>query len=61
MNDPVLGPIDQIGYVVADLDRSIARWRGRHDVGPWAAFRIHAAELLAPTTERPFRDFVALA
>lgn len=23
MHDPVLGPIDQIGYVVADLDRSI--------------------------------------
>lgn len=23
MNDPVLGPIDEIGYVVADLDRSI--------------------------------------
>ncbi|VWB43235.1 glyoxalase [Burkholderia lata] len=39
MNDPVLGPIDQIGYVVADLDRSIARWRERHDVGPWTVFR----------------------
>ncbi|MBN3782371.1 VOC family protein [Burkholderia sp. Ac-20345] len=39
MNDPVLGPIDQIGYVVADLDRSIARWRERHGVGPWTIFR----------------------
>ncbi|RQZ38265.1 VOC family protein [Burkholderia sp. Bp9090] len=39
MNDPILGPIDQIGYVVADLDRSIARWRARHDVGPWTVFR----------------------
>lgn len=39
MNDPMLGPIDQIGYVVADLDRSIARWRERHDVGPWTVFR----------------------
>ncbi|UXU91454.1 VOC family protein [Burkholderia sp. S-53] len=39
MNDPVLGPIDQIGYVVADLDRSIARWRARHEVGPWTVFR----------------------
>ena len=39
MNDPMLGPIDQIGYVVADLDRSIARWRKRHDVGPWTVFR----------------------
>ncbi|WP_107314847.1 VOC family protein [Burkholderia metallica] len=39
MNDPVLGPIDQIGYVVADLERSIARWRERHDVGPWTVFR----------------------
>lgn len=39
MNDPALGPIDQIGYVVADLDRSIARWRARHDAGPWAVFR----------------------
>ncbi|WP_260431430.1 hypothetical protein [Burkholderia contaminans] len=35
MNDPMFGPIDQIGYVVGDLDRSIARWRERHDVGPW--------------------------
>ncbi|OXI17443.1 VOC family protein [Burkholderia sp. AU15512] len=39
MNDTLLGPIDQIGYVVADLDRSIARWRKRHDVGPWTVFR----------------------
>ncbi|WP_230956603.1 VOC family protein [Burkholderia cepacia] len=39
MNDPVLGPIDQIGYVVADLDRSIARWRERHGIGPWTVFR----------------------
>ncbi|ALX15509.1 glyoxalase [Burkholderia cepacia JBK9] len=39
MNDPLPGPIDQIGYVVADLDRSIARWRARHDVGPWTVFR----------------------
>ncbi|WP_272545472.1 VOC family protein [Burkholderia cepacia] len=39
MNDPVLGPIDQIGYVVADLDRSIARWRERHAIGPWTVFR----------------------
>lgn len=39
MNDPVLGPIDQIGYVVADLDRSIARWRARHDIDPWTVFR----------------------
>ena len=39
MNDRVLGPIDQIGYVVADLDRSIARWRARHDAGPWTVFR----------------------
>jgi methylmalonyl-CoA/ethylmalonyl-CoA epimerase len=39
MNDPVLGPIDQIGYVVANLDRSIARWRERHGIGPWTVFR----------------------
>ncbi|KUY75500.1 VOC family protein [Burkholderia sp. RF4-BP95] len=39
MNAPVLGPVDQIGYVVADLDRSIARWRARHDAGPWTVFR----------------------
>ncbi|VBB14407.1 VOC family protein [Burkholderia stabilis] len=39
MNDPVLGPIDQLGYVVADLDTSIARWRARHDLGPWTVFR----------------------
>jgi catechol 2,3-dioxygenase-like lactoylglutathione lyase family enzyme len=39
MNAPVLGPIDQIGYVVADLERSIARWRARHDAGPWTVFR----------------------
>ncbi|AOR70454.1 glyoxalase [Burkholderia stabilis] len=39
MNDPVLGPIDQLGYVVANLDTSVARWRARHDLGPWTVFR----------------------
>ncbi|KUY60124.1 VOC family protein [Burkholderia sp. RF2-non_BP3] len=38
MTAPVLGPVDQIGYVVADLDRSIARRRARHDAGPWTVF-----------------------
>ncbi|VWB79162.1 glyoxalase [Burkholderia pseudomultivorans] len=35
MNDPVLGPIDQLGYVVADLGRSIAAahaWNGTDPV-----------------------------
>ncbi|MCA8061308.1 VOC family protein [Burkholderia sp. AU38729] len=57
MNDPMLGPIDQIGYVVADLDRSIARWCERHDVGPWTVFRnvrldgFHLGEPVAVTMD----------
>ncbi|MBN3838731.1 VOC family protein [Burkholderia sp. Ac-20349] len=53
MNDTILGPIDQIGYVVADLDRSIARWRERHDIGPWTVFRnvrLDGHHLGAPVT-----------
>ncbi|HEM7874809.1 TPA: VOC family protein [Burkholderia contaminans] len=57
MNQPALGPIDQIGYVVADLDRSIARWCERHDVGPWTVFRnvrldgLHFAEPVTVTMD----------
>ncbi|MDD3799094.1 MAG: VOC family protein [Novosphingobium sp.] len=33
------GPIDQIGYLVGDLDASIARWIDLMGVGPWTVFR----------------------
>lgn len=33
------GPIDQIGYLVEDLEQSIDRWRQRLGVGPWTIFR----------------------
>ena len=56
MNDPMLGPIDQIGYVVADLDRSIARWRKRHDVGPWTVFRNVRLDGLPSRRTRHGRD-----
>lgn len=34
-----LGPVDQIGYVVADLDTAVARWTQRMGLGPWTVFR----------------------
>lgn len=34
-----LGPIDQIGYVTADLDRAVERWTRQLGVGPWTVFR----------------------
>ncbi|WP_375195838.1 VOC family protein [Sphingobium sp.] len=33
------GPVDQIGFLVEDLDASIARWIGHSGVGPWTVFR----------------------
>lgn len=33
------GPIDQIGYVVADLDESVRFWEQVAGVGPWMIFR----------------------
>lgn len=33
------GPIDQLGYVTADLDRAIQLWRDKLGVGPWTVFR----------------------
>ena len=33
------GPIDQLGYVTADLDRAVALWRDKLGVGPWTVFR----------------------
>ena len=33
------GPIDQLGYVTADLDRAIALWTDKLGVGPWTVFR----------------------
>lgn len=34
-----LGQIDQIGYLVADLDSSIEHWLDNVGVGPWTVFR----------------------
>ncbi|QBQ97173.1 VOC family protein [Paraburkholderia pallida] len=33
------GTIDQIGYLVSDLDQSIERWLTQLGVGPWMVFR----------------------
>ena len=33
------GPIDQLGYVTADLDRAVALWTDKLGVGPWTVFR----------------------
>lgn len=33
------GPIDQLGYVTADLDRAVALWTEKLGVGPWTVFR----------------------
>ena len=32
-------PIDQIGFVTADLDRAVRSWTERFGVGPWQIFR----------------------
>lgn len=37
-------PIDQIGYLVADMDASIERWITHMGVGPWTVFRNVALE-----------------
>ncbi|WP_179405128.1 VOC family protein [Burkholderia guangdongensis] len=39
MTRAIFGPIDQIGYLVDDLDQSIRRWIDRLGVGPWTVFR----------------------
>ncbi|WP_224788980.1 VOC family protein [Pandoraea terrae] len=35
----MFGPIDQIGYLVDDLEESIGRWLKHMGVGPWTVFR----------------------
>ncbi|MCO5401598.1 VOC family protein [Ralstonia soli] len=35
----MLGPIDQVGYLVSDLEQSIHRWVAHLGVGPWTVFR----------------------
>lgn len=39
MSQALFGPIDQIGYLVDDLDAAIARWIKSMGVGPWTVFR----------------------
>ncbi|WP_380872829.1 glyoxalase [Sphingomonas sp. DBB INV C78] len=39
MTQAKYGPIDQIGYLVDDLDASIQRWIDMMGVGPWTVFR----------------------
>lgn len=39
MADRMLGPIDQIGFVVADLDRSLSSRMRALGLGPWTVFR----------------------
>lgn len=35
----LFGPIDQIGYVVQDLDRARTRWQQHLGLGPWTVYR----------------------
>lgn len=44
MNRVMDKPIDQIGYLVADMDASIERWIAHMGVGPWTVFRNVALE-----------------
>lgn len=39
MTQALFGRINQIGYLVDDLDAAIARWTDRLGVGPWTVFR----------------------
>lgn len=39
MSHVVAEPAVQVGYVVGDLDASIAHWVGSVGVGPWTVFR----------------------
>lgn len=39
MTKALFGAIDQLSYVVDDLDESIARWITHLGVGPWTVFR----------------------
>lgn len=39
MSSAFFGPIDQIGYLVDDLEQSIGRWQQHFGVGPWTVFR----------------------
>lgn len=39
MSQAKYGQADQIGYLVADLDKSIAGWIETMGVGPWTVFR----------------------
>ena len=39
MTHALFGQVDQIGYVVADLDTAVARWTERMGLGPWTVFR----------------------
>lgn len=39
MSQALFGSIDQIGYLVDDLDAAISRWINTMGVGPWTIFR----------------------
>ncbi|WP_044873004.1 VOC family protein [Pseudomonas sp. LFM046] len=39
MSKALMGPIDQLGYLVDNLDQGMDRWVQRLGVGPWTAFR----------------------
>ena len=39
MSSAFFGPIDQIGYLVDDLEQGIGRWQQHFGVGPWTVFR----------------------
>ena len=39
MSRAAYGAIDQIGYLVEDLDEAVARWTERTGIGPWTIFR----------------------
>lgn len=39
MNRSWLGPLDQIGYLVSNIEESAGRWQRHFGLGPWTVFR----------------------
>ncbi|HSW11847.1 MAG TPA: VOC family protein [Solimonas sp.] len=53
------GPVRQLGYVVADLDRAVRAWSTQFGVGPWMRFR--NVSLLSTFRGQPSTPLIDLA
>lgn len=38
-NNPIGGPIDQVGYLVGDIDAAVERWHRLFGIAPWTIYR----------------------